>query len=151
MTNYPPRLPTLDGRWVSQGVEKIIFPEEDSWKVDIQQSGGTDPWRWAWRSPSVFLPCHATYGWIRRVMFWWISSDLFRFNVEIDYEEIREGVTIDPTNEEMGSLNCSGDINHGRRCEGISKHNFDSFLHVHLVAAWFCHRPGIASKGIEMG
>lgn len=38
-----------------EGVERIVFPEEDSWKVDIQQSGGT---------------------------------------------EIREGVTIDPTNEE---------------------------------------------------
>eukprot|EP00438_Fugacium_kawagutii_P010386 Skav220386 [mRNA] locus=scaffold639:137675:144114:- [translate_table: standard] len=38
-----------------EGVERIVFPEEDSWKVDIQQSGGT---------------------------------------------ELREGVTIDPTNEE---------------------------------------------------
>lgn len=28
-----------------QGVERIVFPEEDSWKVDIQQSGGTDSWR----------------------------------------------------------------------------------------------------------
>jgi len=26
-------------------VERIVFPEEDSWKVDIQQSGGTDSWR----------------------------------------------------------------------------------------------------------
>ncbi|CAK9011790.1 UPF0587 protein YCR090C [Durusdinium trenchii] len=38
-----------------EGVDKLVFPEEDAWKVDIQQSGGT---------------------------------------------EIREGVTIDPTNEE---------------------------------------------------
>ena len=31
----------------SQGVERILFPEQDSWKVDVQQSGGTDaqlPW-----------------------------------------------------------------------------------------------------------
>ena len=29
------------GRWYRQGVDKLVFPEEDAWKVDIQQSGGT--------------------------------------------------------------------------------------------------------------
>eukprot|EP00913_Durusdinium_trenchii_P011896 g11174.t1 len=25
-----------------EGVDKLVFPEEDAWKVDIQQSGGTE-------------------------------------------------------------------------------------------------------------
>ena len=31
----------MRGMW-AEGVEKIVFPEEDMWKVDIQQSGGTE-------------------------------------------------------------------------------------------------------------
>lgn len=40
-----------------QGVERIVFPEEDSWKVDIQQSGGTEACRsddWGTQEAIVF-------------------------------------------------------------------------------------------------
>ena len=74
-----------------QGVERLVFPDDETWKLDVQQSGGTAPWH---------------FHTLRRM------GNTLCYVVTTLLKETRQGVTIDPTNEDTRNHYSAQQLNH---------------------------------------